>query len=270
MTPHLAVSAGASKVQRVPFSLGQVSSMRFAAELTLPQHGHPEATIAVILAGGFSGTYRGRERDCLQTSVVVEPAGEQHANRFGRSETTILSLSVAADLVASAVESAVSRFRHDRDPFAALVARRAVSELDRPDDVTPMAVEATALELIARIARLGGSERRPAWLGQAREVLHDRYAESLSVGDIAAAVGVEPERLARGFRRAFGEPLATYLRRIRVTAAAALLASTDLPIARVAADVGFADQSHLTRWFNLYLDTTPGRYRSDRRWTRPT
>jgi transcriptional regulator GlxA family with amidase domain len=137
-----------------------------------------------------------------------------------------------------------------------------VTELDRPDDVTPIAVEASALELIARIARLGRPERRPAWLGEASEVLHARYAESLSLGEIAAAVGVEPERLARGFRHAFGEPLGTHLRRIRVTAAAAFLASTDLPIARVAADVGFADQSHLTRWFNRYLDTTPGQYRA--------
>ena len=264
MTPQLAVSAGASRVQGLPFSLGHVSSMRFAADLTLPRHGHPLTTIAVVLSGGFTGSYRGGERDCSGTSVVVEPAGEQHGNRFGRSETSILSLSVAGERVASAVEPAVSRFQHDRDPFAALVARRAATELDRPDDLTPMAVEASALELLARIARLGRPERRPAWLGEAREFLHARYAETLSLGEIAAAVGVEPERLARGFRRAFGEPLATYLRRIRVTAAATLLASTDLPISRVAADVGFADQSHLTRWFNRYLDTTPGQYRATR------
>jgi AraC family transcriptional regulator len=75
---------------------------------------------------------------------------------------------------------------------------------------------------------------------------------------------VDPERLARGFRRSFGEPMADYLRRIRVDAAASKLASTDLPISQVAGDVGFADQSHLTRWFSRYLGTTPGRYRMTR------
>jgi transcriptional regulator GlxA family with amidase domain len=65
------------------------------------------------------------------------------------------------------------------------------------------------------------------------------------------------------FRRALGEPLAGYLRRIRVEAAANLIATTDLSISDVAAEVGFADQSHLTRWFGRYQGTTPGRYRSD-------
>jgi transcriptional regulator GlxA family with amidase domain len=127
-----------------------------------------------------------------------------------------------------------------------------------------MAVEAAALELIARVTRSARHERRPAWLGEARALLHDRYADTLSLAEVAAAVGVEPERMARGFRRAFGEPMAAYLRRIRVDAAAHLLMATNLSISRIAADVGFADQSHLTRCFTRYVGTTPGRYRGER------
>jgi AraC family transcriptional regulator len=265
MGPQLAVSTGASRVQRLAVTLGHVSSLRFEPGLTLSSHGHPDATIAVILAGGFAGSYRGGERDCLPRSVVVEPAGELHGNRFGSAETSILSLSVVGDRLGPAIRSAASRFRFVRDPFAELIARRAASELDRPDDVTPLAVEAAALELIARVTRASSPERRPAWLGEARAILHDRYADPLSLMELSAAVGVEPERLARGFRRAFGEPIAGYLRRIRIDEAAALLATTDLPISRVAADVGFADQSHLTRWFGRYLGTTPSRYRGMRR-----
>lgn len=208
MGPQVAVNAGASRYRRLDVTLGHVSSNRFPADLMLPVHSHPEATVAVILA-------------------------------------------------------AASRFSHGRDPFAELIARRAANELDRPDDVTPLAVEAASLELIARVTRTALPERRPAWLGEARAYLHDRYSESFALADVAAAVGVEPERMARVFRRAFGEPLAGYLRRIRVDAAAHMLAHTDLPISQVAADVGFADQSHLTRCFSRYLGTTPGRYRAE-------
>ena len=264
MAPQVAVTVGASRVERLAFSLGQVSALHFAPNLTLPRHGHPQPTIAVVLAGGFRGTYGAGERDCDRRSVVIEPAGEQHVNRFGGTETSILSLSVSGGGLVSAVESAIGRFRHEHDGLTELIARRAASELARPDDVTPMAVEAAALELVSRVTRLAIPERRPAWLGEARSVLHDRYADSLSLAEVAAAVGVEAERLARGFRHAFGEPMATYIRRLRVNAAADLLASTDLPIARIATDVGFADQSHLTRWFDRYLRTTPARYRASR------
>jgi transcriptional regulator GlxA family with amidase domain len=128
-----------------------------------------------------------------------------------------------------------------------------------------LAVEAAALEIVTRVTRSARHEGRPAWLGEARAFLHDRYTEPLTLGQVAEAVGIETERVARAFRRAFGESVAGYLRRIRVDAAAALVAETDLPISRIAADVGFADQSHLTRCFGRYLGTTPGRYRADRR-----
>jgi AraC-like DNA-binding protein len=257
------VTAGASRVRGLDVALGHVSANRFPAHLTLPRHNHPLATVAVILAGGFGGQYRSGKHEVQPWSVIVEPAGEQHVNRFGGLETTILTVSLDAGRVSRAVEAAAHRLSFDRDPFVAGIAQRAVAELDRPDDVTPMAVEAAAFEIVARVTRASRHEARAPWLGRARAVLHDRFAETVTLDEVAAAVGVEPERLARMFRRALGEPLAGYLRRIRVEAAANLLATTDLSISRVAADVGFADQSHLTRWFGRYKGTTPGRYRSD-------
>ena len=239
--------------------------MRFPAGLELPPHSHPDTNIAVVLAGGWFAGNAPLELDCFAPTVLVEPAGEIHGNVFGTVETAVLSLSLEAGRLGSAVAEATQRFLHLRDPYIELLARRAANELEEPDDVTPLAVEAAALELVARVARSVGLERRPTWLGRARAVLHDRYADPLSLNDIADAIGVEPERLARGFRRAYGEPLATYLRRIRVNAAARLLTTTDAPISQVAGEVGFADQSHMTRWFGRYLETTPGQYRRSTR-----
>jgi AraC family transcriptional regulator len=260
MAAQVAVTTGAFQVDGLAVSFGRVTSMRFPAGLELPPHAHPEANIAVVLAGGWLDG-QSHERDCFAPSIVVEPAGEVHANRFGAVETAVLSLTLEAGRLGSVVGGLTQQFLRTRDPSIELLARRAANELDDPDDVTPLSVEAAALELVARIARSVGLERRPSWLGKAREVLHDRYADPLSLTDIADAIGVEPERLARGFRRAYGESLGDYLRRIRVNAAARLLATTDEPISRVAGEVGFADQAHLTRWFGRYLETTPGRYR---------
>jgi AraC family transcriptional regulator len=264
MGSHVAVTVGASRVRELHVALGRITASRFPANLTLARHSHPQATVAIILAGGFDGRYRTGQRECRPWSVVVEPAGEQHANRFGPLESTILTLSPDAHRLGPALEAAAGRFSFDRDPFAASIARRAIEELDRPDDVTPLAVEAAALEILARVTRTARYEHRPRWLEEARAFLHDRFAETLTLEEVAAAVGVEPARLARAFRRTLGEPMAGYVRRIRVDAAAALLETTDLPISLVAADAGFADQSHLTRWFGRYLGITPARYRAAR------
>jgi AraC family transcriptional regulator len=257
----VAVTAGASRVEQLAVSFGQVTSMRFPAGLELPAHSHSDTNIAVVLAGGWYAGSDPRERDSFAPAVVVEPAGEVHANRFGPVETVVLSLSLEAGRLGAAVGDVMGRFLHVRDPYIDLLARRAAHELEAPDDVTPLAIEAAALELVARVARSVGLERRPTWLGNAHAMLHDRYADPLSLIEIAEAIGIEPARLARGYRRAYGESLGTYLRRIRVNAAARLLATTDEPISQVAGEVGFADQSHLTRWFGRYLETTPGQYR---------
>lgn len=265
MAAQFAVAVGASRVQGLTVSFGQVTSMRFPAGLHLPAHADPQANIAVVLAGGWSASSGSRELGCFAPSALVEPASEVQAKRFGAVETAVLNLTIEAGRLGSVVGEVTRRFLQVRDPSIELLARRAANELEEPDDITPLAVEAAALELVARIARSAGVERRPAWLGKAHDVLHDRYADSLSLNEIADAIGIEPERLARGFRRAYGESLGTYLRRIRVNAAARLLATTDEPISQVAGDVGFADQSHLTRWFGRYLETTPRRYRGSAR-----
>jgi hypothetical protein len=161
MGPQVAVTAGASSVARMDVTIGHVSSNRFPPALKLPIHSHPEATVAVILRGGFAGSYRGGERDVHALSLIVEPAGEPHANYFGSIETAILTLSLSPGL-GEILYAAVHLFSHRRDPFAELIARRAATELAQPDDVTPLAVEAAALELMARITRISRTERPSA------------------------------------------------------------------------------------------------------------
>jgi AraC-like DNA-binding protein len=67
-------------------------------------------------------------------------------------------------------------------------------------------------------------------------------------------------RLTRQFRQAFGLSPHAYLVRLRLRTARALLAGGREP-AQVATEVGFADQSHLGRWFRRTYRITPAAYR---------
>jgi AraC family transcriptional regulator len=83
----------------------------------------------------------------------------------------------------------------------------------------------------------------------------------LSLGGIATAVGVRPHRLARDFRDRTGVALHQYVLGRRVERAARLLRSSDTPIAMIAIECGFADQSHLTTAFRRRVGATPAAYR---------
>jgi AraC-like DNA-binding protein len=97
-------------------------------------------------------------------------------------------------------------------------------------------------------------------VSRAREYLADNVAENVSLTDLAAISAMDPFALVRGFTRAYGIPPHAWLVQHRVRRAKELLRAGRQP-ADVAAALGFADQSHLTRHFHRLLGFTPGRYR---------
>jgi transcriptional regulator GlxA family with amidase domain len=74
-------------------------------------------------------------------------------------------------------------------------------------------------------------------------------------------VSLSVSQFDRQFKRKFQTTPLKYLTKIRVDAACHQLASTDLPIATIALQTGFYDQSHFTHQFVRYKGTTPFRYR---------
>ena len=78
--------------------------------------------------------------------------------------------------------------------------------------------------------------------------------------ELADMAGIDRFRLTRLFQRTFGTSPHAYLVRLRLRAARRLLAIGRTP-AQVAAEVGFADQSHLGRWFRRAYRMTPAAYR---------
>jgi AraC family transcriptional regulator len=131
------------------------------------------------------------------------------------------------------------------------------------DNLTPLALEGMLLELLAQMTREssgGGESQCPRWLRQAQDFLHAHFTESLSVEAVAAAAGVHPSHLMRGFRRHCRCTIGDYVRRLRVEYACHLLSTSGAPAAEIARTVGFADQSHFTRTFKGCTGMTPAAF----------
>ncbi|MGF6985606.1 AraC-like DNA-binding protein [Paraburkholderia atlantica] len=105
----------------------------------------------------------------------------------------------------------------------------------------------------------GDSAASPA-IARVRDLLHEHMDGNLGLDELAELAGIDRFRLTRLFQRAFGTSPHAYLVRLRLRAARRLLANGRTP-AQVAAEVGFADQSHLGRWFRRAYRMTPAAYR---------
>lgn len=91
----------------------------------------------------------------------------------------------------------------------------------------------------------------------ARERLHADISRTPSLAELGAEAGLSPFHLARCFTAAHGVPPAAYHRAWRLDVAADRLAAGASP-ARLALEVGFADQAAFTRAFRRRHGRTPG------------
>lgn len=97
---------------------------------------------------------------------------------------------------------------------------------------------------------------------RARDLADSRYADALSVADLAGEAAMSVAHFSREFRRAFGEPPHRYLMTRRLERAAALLRTTDWPVGRIATSVGWDSIGSFTTSFSRLHGASPTRYRA--------
>jgi len=239
---------------------------RHAAGSSLAWHRHPGATICFVYSGAFDERFSGVTLECTPGTLKITPAEEPHSNRFGSEETR--GLLVEANGIGVERLGSHARILEERasfrDAHLSLLGWRLLGELRTSDTAAPLAIEGLLLEVLAGAARVRELRVRgttpPRWVTEARDLLHDPGRVG-SLGELAEAVGVHPVTLARGFRKAYGLSVGTYLRRLRIARAARQLAETDASLAEIALGAGFADQSHFSNVFRRESGLSPSAFR---------
>jgi AraC-like DNA-binding protein len=89
------------------------------------------------------------------------------------------------------------------------------------------------------------------------EYIESELSNPISLQDLAAVAGLSACHFARAFKRSTGVPPHRYLMDLRVDKAVALIQGTDRPLADIALEVGFCDQSHFSRLIVRAKGLTP-------------
>lgn len=152
----------------------------------------------------------------------------------------------------------------DDDAALAQAVRRARRQIASAD--SRMACDAALDHVVALLAqRFAGApadkpDRAPRVAKLAREAMDAGFDGDLGLEELALAAGTDRFRLSRAFSAAYGLSPHAYLVQRRLNRARVLLSRGETPAA-VAAATGFADQSHLGRWFRRAFGMTPAAYR---------
>jgi AraC family transcriptional regulator len=231
----------------------------------VPLHTHENAHFLFVVKGEYEAIVKNKRQSCSASSMLYYPAGTTHRDHFYTSgERRFLTVSLTSATNKMLLEE-INFIDYSMD-FNSLevswLGNRIRRELQTPDSLSAIVLEAMANELLVYAARgLDKSDKPPAWLRTAHELIKDGCAESLTVAEIAAHVGVHPLHLARTFRRFFNCSPGEYLRKCRIELASNLLLNTNKTLAEIALISGFADQSQFTRSFKHSTDVTPAKFR---------
>jgi len=86
--------------------------------------------------------------------------------------------------------------------------------------------------------------------------------DRLTLAELATVACLSPYHFSRSFKQAIGMGPQRYVMHRRVERAKALMRRTNQPLALIAQEAGFADQSHLTSVFRREIGVTPGHFRA--------
>jgi AraC-like DNA-binding protein len=231
-----------------------------------PPHWHDEYFVSAITGGEGRFRFRGDEHPAPAGTVVLIVPGEVHAHTSGRRGRSFRSMHAGRGLVEGLVPELTPGMR-SHALADARVLRRFLS-LHRVLE-SPVSVILKESRLAAFFLELSGRvpttiTRRPpaperAAVRRAREYLEETCSPRVSLRDLASLSGLSPFHFHRIFRAQVGMPPHEYQLRRRLVRARELLGRGQ-SVADVAAETGFADQSHLTRHFKRLLGLPPADY----------
>lgn len=248
----------------------RLTEATYPARLRLPQHTHQESCFCFLLQGAYDITCGKHVLLRKPGSLTFTTRGEIHSNRIHGQEVRCFAIELTRpwiERVNRRLEFLQGPVQFDNGPMPWL-AMRLYREFRQEDDLTPLAIEGLALELLAGAARHtnGVSQNGAAsWLTKATGLLHERFQDPLTLGQVAEFAGVHPVSLARAFRKTYRCSVGEYVRKLRVEFACRKLSASHESLLEIAFSAGFSEQSHFCRTFKSLTGLTPSQFRSNSR-----
>jgi AraC-like DNA-binding protein len=233
------------------------------------RHSHQEYLIGVIDGGVHDVWCRGEWWHASAETIATFSPDEPHFGGAGDDAGWSQIIFYVPDAVVRAALGSrddaplpqfVSPFR--RDGAAARRLRLLYRTIEAGGD--PMEIGEAMVETLSFIFARHAQARQPISfarpverrLQEVRDAMHARLDQPITLDELCLMSGLAKPHLIASFKAAFGLSPHRYLTQIRVERARQLLVD-GTAISAAAADVGFADQSHLTRHFRSVLGITP-------------
>lgn len=224
-------------------------------------HAHEHPMISFVLYGNNVEYRKGqvieRNTGCINYYHAYEP----HKNIYHQFPSKHISLELNPAFLAqyhyseNQIEQAVQQNRDALFTFIKLLKEAFTNDVYAAD-----AVEMLFLAFIEEGLQVKNEAHFPSWIKHLREILHDRWNETLSLQELSDQVNVYPTTISKYFKRYFQCTLGEYARKLKIHHSIELLHTAHYSLTETAHICGFSDQSHFTRVFKSMMGYLPKEY----------
>lgn len=268
---------------RTLFSGSQFSLLHRATNLSIPLHTHSEYILSYYMQGGSRCLSRSNgDLEFRAGNIGLLNPGDEHEDLPTQHERQYLMVKLKDEFfeeLADDLGGSPQMLPCFRVPKLEcdLQLKRILDALRDEADDQEVGREIFMTSLVTELGiwvlrRFCGSglafeklePHRPlaAWrLRKVLEYLGEHCTDKFDLGRIAAASGLSKYHLDRVFKQAVGLSPHCYLTALRLEKAKHLLSESNRPIAEIALELGFSDQSHFTNVFKRFIGVTPKAYR---------
>lgn len=240
-----------------------VAEVAYAPGARQAWHEHEETRLIVVVRGGFTESWTGRQYCCGAASALLRPAGERHADRYSGQGALCVNVRLCGEWEDRLAGFGMPAAGGPAGEVAAL-AGRLYGDVRAGDAASLLGIQCGVLEILERLLRkdpVRRGRRAPGWIESTKELVRSRAMNPPDLTEAARAAGVHPAHLARSFRQFTGVSLGSFARRMRVEAACIRLKESGDAVADIAAEAGFSDQAHFARVFRRQMGMTPREFR---------
>ncbi|WP_026413598.1 helix-turn-helix transcriptional regulator [Actinomadura oligospora] len=232
-----------------------------------PAEVHDVHRLVLVRTGRFRRRASGDHTDLDRTHAYLGAPGdeEQFAHPSGGDVCTSITVTPRLWRTLAGDTTTPDRRTLHVDARADLTHRRVLASA-RAGDIDYalcedlLALLATALRDTTDHPTPSGAPSRPAdrhLVAAARDAILEGHPASGTLISLAALLDASPYRLSRAFPRELGVTVTRFRHRVRMAQALDRLEAGETNLSTLATDLGYADQSHLTRTVRQYLGQTP-------------
>lgn len=251
-------------------------------------HSHPRWELSLVICGAGQRTIGDVTEPITDGEIILIPPDIPHVWQFDSSHinadgnianisiffetATLDSLSIiipefggVVDKLKSLTEALNIKGKAYQKAYKLLMSMRGASAAGRVPGMIELLQTAADAENFISVGRNNTLSRMEQRLEKVRIFCSCNHAREISLGEMAAHVGMNKSAFCTFMRRHTGMSLTEFVNDIRLRKALEILCHSDKNIADIAYDVGFTNVTYFNRLFRKKYNRTPKSVRIDRK-----